>query len=166
MTFNSKTIFKGGLASAALLATVSAQAVTVAQTGNTTVKIGGYVKLDAMWSDFGNGSVAGSSFARDFYVPSVTPVGGTSQNTVFDMHARQTRINFGTETKTGEHTFKSFIEIDFMVTDVPNSDERISNSNSPRMRHAFLVYDNWLFGQTWTTFMNVGALPESVDFID
>ena len=164
MTSISRTIIKGGLASAALLAAVSAQAVTVAQTGNTTVKIGGYVKLDAMWSDFGDGSPP-TNIARDFYVPSQTPVGGTSENTVFDMHARQTRINFGTETTMGEHKLKSFIEIDFMVVEPPGADERISNSFSPRMRHAFLEYDNWLFGQTWTTFMNVGALPESVDFI-
>ena len=164
MTFNAITVFKGGLASAALLAAVSAQAVTVAQTGNTTVKIGGYIKLDAMWSDFGDGSPP-NNIARDFYVPSLTPVGGTSENTVFDMHARQTRINFSTETKMGEHKFKSFIELDFQVLEPPGADERISNSFSPRMRHAFLEYDNWLFGQTWTTFMNVGALPESVDFI-
>ena len=162
---STQTILKGGLASAALLAAVSAQGVTLGTINNTTVKMGGYVKLDAMWSDFSDGTVSGSSFGRDFYVPSVTPVGGTSENTVFDMHARQTRINFSTETTMGEHKLKSFIEVDFMVLDPANSDERISNSYSPRMRHAFLSYDNWLFGQTWTTFMNVGALPESVDFI-
>jgi hypothetical protein len=148
---------------------MSAQAVTINTTDkNTTLKIGGYVKLDAMWTDWGDGTVSGSSFGRDFYVPSVTPVGGTSENTVFDMHARQTRINFGTETKMDGHTLKSFIEVDFMVTTKggqTTTDERISNSYSPRMRHAFLSYDNWLFGQTWSTFMNVGALPESVDFI-
>jgi hypothetical protein len=165
MTLIKQTIFKGGLASAALLTVFTAQSATIGTFNNTTVKIGGYVKLDAMFTDFGDGEVSGGSFGRDFYVPSVTPVGGNSQNTVFDMHARQTRVHLGTESTVGGKKLKSYIEIDFMVTDVPNSDERISNSNSPRMRHAFIEYDKWLFGQTWSTFQNVASLPETVDFI-
>lgn len=41
----------------------------------------------------------------------------------------------------------------------------MSNSFSPRLRQAFITYDNWLFGQAWSTFQNVGALPDSLDFI-
>jgi hypothetical protein len=33
------------------------------------------------------------------------------------------------------------------------------------VRHAFLTYNKWLFGQTWMTFFNVGALPENLDFV-
>ena len=33
------------------------------------------------------------------------------------------------------------------------------------MRHAILKYSNWTFGQTWSTFQDVGALPETVDFV-
>ena len=168
MTLIKQALFKGGLASAALFTAVSAQSVTLGTFGNTTVKIGGYVKLDAMFTDFGDGTVSGGSFGRDFYVPSVTPVGGTSENTVFDMHARQTRINFGTDSKVGGKKLKSFIEVDFMVTTkggTTTADERISNSYSPRLRHAFIEYDKWLFGQTWSTFQNVASLPETVDFI-
>ena len=165
MTLFKQTIFQVGLASAALLTAVSTQAVTLGTTGNTTITMGGYVKLDAMFTDFGDGELSGSSFGRDFYVPSATPTRDNSENTVFDMHARQTRVNLGTESTVGGKKLKSYIEIDFMVTDVPNSDERISNSNSPRMRHAFIEYDKWLFGQTWSTFQNVASLPETVDFI-
>jgi hypothetical protein len=165
MTSITKKAFKGGLAVTALTTAVSAHAVTLGTFNNTTVKIGGYVKLDAMFTDFGNGEVPGNSFARDFYVPSATPIGGTSQNTVFDMHARQTRVNLSTDSKVGGKKLKSYIEIDFMVLDPPNADERISNSYSPRLRHAFIEYDKWLFGQTWSTFQNVASLPETVDFI-
>ncbi|MEC8207342.1 MAG: porin, partial [Pseudomonadota bacterium] len=52
---------------------------TSAQAGvleSTDVKYGGYVKLDAMWSDWSAGTVGGTSIGRDFYVPSTTPVGG------------------------------------------------------------------------------------------
>ena len=41
----------------------------------------------------------------------------------------------------------------------------VSNSYSPRIRHAFISYDGWLFGQTWSNFQNVGALPEALDFV-
>ncbi|MEM9305630.1 MAG: DcaP family trimeric outer membrane transporter, partial [Pseudomonadota bacterium] len=46
-----------------------------------------------------------------------------------------------------------------------NGNERISNSYSPRMRHAFIKTDKWLAGQTWSTFQNVGALAENIDFV-
>ena len=155
--------FKVGLTSAALLTAVNANAVTLGTFNNTTVAVGGYVKLDAMFTDFSDGTVAGSSPGRDFYIPSVTPVGGTSENTVFDMHARQTRIHLATDTKIGAQNLKSYIEVDFMVN--PLGDERISNSYAPRMRHAYISYGKWLFGQTWSTFQNVASLPETVDFI-
>ena len=53
--------------------------------------------------------------------------------------------------------------MDFMAT--AGGDERITNSYTPRLRHAFITYDKWLFGQTWTTFQNTAALPDTVDFI-
>jgi hypothetical protein len=164
MAFKYTKIFNAGLAGLAILTTTSAHSVTLGTLNGTTVKIGGYVKLDAMLTDTSDGEIA-TGFSRDFYVPSSTPVSGTDQNRVFDMHARQTRINLSTDSKTGEHKLKSYIEIDFMVLSPPGADERISNSYSPRLRHAFIEYDNWLFGQTWSTFQNVASLPETVDFI-
>lgn len=46
-----------------------------------------------------------------------------------------------------------------------DGNERTSNSYSPRIRHAFVSYDNWTVGQTWTTFQNAAALPENLDFV-
>lgn len=163
MTTVNKHIIKTGLASVALLSFASAHAATIGTFDNTTVKIGGYVKLDALASSYSDGALSSGSIGRDFYIPSLTPVGGTKENSTFDMHARQSRFNIGTDSNIDGHKLKTFIELDFMAT--PNGDERISNSYSPRMRHAFVSYDNWLFGQTWSTFQNVGALPETVDFI-
>jgi hypothetical protein len=156
-----------GLAGVALLAATSAHSVTIGTFDNTTVKLGGYVKLDALFSDFSEGPV-GTGIGRDFYVPSITPVKSaatSSENTYFDMHARQTRVHLGTDSKVGDHKLKSYIEIDFMVLSPSGADERISNSYSPRMRHAFIEFDKWLFGQTWSTFQNTASLPDSVDFI-
>ena len=160
MTLFKQTIFQAGLASAALLTVMSAQAVTL-NAGDTKVKIGGYIKLDALWSSFDDNVDTGS--AREFYVPGATPVTSGPSNNYFDMHAKQTRIHLGTESNVGGKKLKSYFEIDFMTQ--TNGTEVATNGWSPELRHAFFEYDKWLFGQTWSTFMNVGALPESVDFI-
>ena len=132
--------------------------------GNTTVSYAGYVKLDAISQRTSGGQVASGSIVRDFLIPGAIPVGGDGSGWDTDFNARQSRFIFKTATDVGaEHTLNSQIELDFMVT--PDGDERVSNSYTPRLRQAFITYDNWLFGQAWTTFQNVGALPESLDFI-
>jgi hypothetical protein len=167
MTSATKSVLTGGLASAVLLTAVTAHSATIGTFNNTTIKIGGYVKLDALYSRYSDGPYNGVDYGRDFYVPSTTPVTrtGSASQSYFDMHARQTRVHLGTDSKVGGKNLKSYIEIDFMVTADDNADERVSNSYNPRLRHAYIEYDKWLFGQTWTTFQNVASLPESVDFI-
>ncbi|TVZ41477.1 hypothetical protein P886_0823 [Alteromonadaceae bacterium 2753L.S.0a.02] len=152
-----------GVVATAAVFTGSTQAVTLGKIDNTTVSLGGYIKLDAMSTDYSDGTLASGNIARDFYIPALTPVGGESENRQFDMHARQTRFNLTTVTDLGDSSLKTFVEMDFMAT--PNGDERISNSYSPRLRHAFMQYNGWLLGQTWSTFQNTGALPETADFI-
>jgi hypothetical protein len=144
------------------LAAAPAQAGSV-DMGDFTFTYGGYIKLDAFISDYGDGAVATDNLGRVFYVPSTIPVGGQSEDPYLDMHARQTRFNFKTEGDVGGHKVTGTLEFDFMVS--PGGDERISNSWNPRVRHAFFTYDNWLFGQTWSNFQNPASLPDAVDFI-
>ncbi|KAA1151447.1 DcaP family trimeric outer membrane transporter [Pseudoalteromonas fuliginea] len=154
-------------ASAVLCALSSATyAATVAKVGDTEFTYGGYIKLDSMWSDYSAGVPAGTSVGRDFYVPSTLTVGDdNSSDAVFDMHARQSRFNFGTATLLDNgKTVKTKIEIDFLAS-AAGGNERVSNSYAPRIRHAFITYDGWLFGQTWSNFQNVGALAETLDFV-
>ncbi len=152
------------LISMACCAAITGQA-QAAEIGDTQVSYGGYVKLDAMWSDFSAGTISGDSIGRDFYVPSTTPVGDDgSTDAVFDMHARQTRFSLGTATKLDDgKTVTTKVELDFIASIGGN--ERVTNSYSPRIRQAFVSYDGWLFGQTWSNFQNVGALPETLDFV-
>lgn len=128
-------------------------------------KFGGYVKLDAMFSDYGDGDLAPGSLGSQFYVPSTIPVGGaTSEGPDVDMQGRETRINFQSDHLLANGgRLGTFLEMDFFVGSGGN--ERVSNSYNPRLRHAFINYDNWLFGQTWSTFQDVGALAENLDFI-
>lgn len=131
---------------------------------DTTVKFSGYIKADAMVSQYSDGTLGTGSIGRDFYIPSLTPVGGSDEGTQFDAHIRQSRFRFTTESKLSDgNTIKGVLEMDFLAT--PNGNERISNSYTPRIRHAFIQYQNWIIGQTWSTFQDVRALPESIDFI-
>jgi len=133
------------------------------QAGKHIYKFGGYVKADVMYSDFGGGPVPSDSAGRDFYIPVTIPV-GSEGNSYLDFSAKETRINFRTDhTLDNGARLGAFIEVDFLKSGHGN--ERISNSYNPRLRHAFLTYNNWLFGQTWMTLFNVAALPENLDFI-
>lgn len=126
-------------------------------------KFGGYVKADALLSDFGGGSVASNSAGRDFYLPSSIPVGADGDS-YLDFHAKESRVNFAsTHILEDDVRLGTFVEIDFLMSDT--GDERVTNSFQPRLRHAFLTYNEWLFGQAWMTFFNVASLPESLDFI-
>lgn len=132
--------------------------------GDTKFTFGGYVKLDAIASRFGKGEVASTSTARDFYVPSATPVGSGDPSTVLDLHAKQSRFFFKTETPAGaEGPVRSHIELDFQSPQ--RGTERVTNNFDPGLRHAYLTYGKWLAGQTWSTFMDLGALPETVEFV-
>jgi hypothetical protein len=121
-----------------------------------TFKFGGYIKADLIYSDFGGDSVSGSSAGRDFYFPSTIPVGDAGESYV-DLHAKESRINFKSTHDLDNGTkMTTFVEVDFLLSG--QGDERVSNSFAPRLRHAFFTYNKWLFGQTWMTFFNVGAL--------
>ena len=126
-------------------------------------KFSGYVKTDANYSDYSGGSVASGNVGRDFYIPATVPVGDSGES-YLDLHSKESRINFrSTHLLDNGAELGTFIEMDFLLSG--QGDERISNSYSLRIRHAFATYNNWLFGQTWMTFFNVGALPENLDFV-
>jgi len=125
-------------------------------------KFGGYVKTDVIASKYSAGVVNNAS--RDFYIAGFVPVGDGPSESYLDFHVKESRINFKTTHLLDSGAkLGTFIEMDFLLSG--HGDERISNSYNPRLRHAFLTYNNWLFGQTWMTFFNVGALPENLDFV-
>jgi len=129
-------------------------------------KFGGYVKTDVIYSDYSSGSVATASIGRDFYIPFTVPTGPEDATgaSYLDFHVKESRINFkSTHLLDNGSKLGTFVEMDFLSSGQGN--EIISNSYSPRLRHAFVTYDKWLFGQTWMTFFNVGALPENLDFV-
>ena len=137
----------------------------------TRFNYGGFVQLDSLTSDYKKGD-PGNRLIDDFFVPSlipVEPVSGGSDNFVdTNIHAKSSRFFFTTDTDTDAGTISSRIELDFMLS--RNGDERISNSWNSRIRHAFVKWQysedsSLLAGQTWSTFFNVAALPDLLDFV-
>ena len=128
---------------------------------DTSVTVGGYVKLDAVFS---NPSAGVGSTADLFLQPNAIPVGpgaGDNEHNQVKFGARESRLYFKTSTPTSWGDLVTYVEGDFYGAD---GNESVSNSSGPRLRHAYGSLGRFLTGQTWTTFMYVPALPETVDF--
>lgn len=131
--------------------------------GAHTVKYGGFVKTDAIVSDFQGGDPANSDLVREFLLPGAIPIGGTGE-TETHLNARQTRFWLTTEGVVEGHKVGTRIEFDFQA--LPGAgDQRTTSPSNPAVRRAFVTVDGWLFGQEWSTFQNVSVLPESADYI-
>jgi hypothetical protein len=138
------------------------EAAVAEKTHKHSYKFGGFIKTDVIYSDYSSGSYSGAG--RDFYIPGTIPVGDGEGESYLDFHAKESRINFkSTHLLDNGAKLGTYFEMDFQLSGQGN--ERVSNSFSPRVRHAFLTYNKWLVGQTWQTFFNVGALPENLDFV-
>lgn len=136
----------------------------------TKFTYGGFIQLDMIGSEYSDGKP--NNLIEDFYVPSLVPVepanGESDSYNSTNMHAKSSRFFFTTATKTDAGLLSSRIELDFMLSN--QGDERISNSWSSRLRHAFVKWDynensSLLAGQSWSTFFNVAALPNVLDFV-
>lgn len=123
---------------------------------DTSIKIGGYVQLDAAY-DIKGDQGRGVSLAD-------VPLDGTAAakrkgTTTFS--ARTSRLNFETLTNTTGGPLKTRIEFDFYTAD---GSETYTNSAHPRLRHAYGTYGGFLAGQTWSNFMDVDSLPDTLEF--
>lgn len=124
----------------------------------------GFIKLDSMWSDSDDGEIADGSIGRDFYLPATIPIGGVGEGADLDMHIKQSRFIFGTDTDVANGgLLSSRLEVDLYGSSL--GDERATNTYGVQVRHAYIQYRQWLVGQTWSNFMDVAALPETADFI-
>lgn len=71
--------------------------------------------------------------------------------------AQTSRFGIESSTPTSTGTFNTKLEADFYSYGA-------DNRNRLRLRHAYGEYAGWLVGQTWSTFMDLDNLPETVDF--
>jgi len=123
---------------------------------DTSIAFSGYVKSDFIYDldrDVG-----------DTFCVSCIPVDNSANNNAdgnVRLHARQSRFRFDSRTPTDWGQLKTRIEGDFFGT---GGNERFSNSNSWRLRHAWGSLGPVLAGQTWTTFMDQDTWASTVDF--
>jgi len=136
---------------------------TSTKSNNSAVTLGGYIKFDGIVSEYSDGRNATSGIGEDFLVVSTIPTGGEAGDPQTHFSANESRLWVKGQTQTDTGLIKGYIEVDFQGSS--QGDERISNSYSPRIRHAYFSWENWLFGQTWSTFFNVSALPDLLDFV-
>ncbi|MBW7848875.1 MAG: porin [Rhodospirillales bacterium] len=122
-----------------------------------SLKIGGYVKLDAI-HDF-------DAINSEFTFPtSAIPLEGTAaagQNGRTILHARESRFNIDARSPSALGVVRAYVEGDFYGA---GGTQVATNSFGFRLRHAYGEVGNFTAGQTWTTFMDVTALPETLDF--
>lgn len=115
--------------------------------GEFSIKLGGYIKVDVI-HDFDE---IGS---EDSFDPRTIPTDDESNpDSKWRVHAKSTRLNLDLRGPTSIGPFRAFVEGDFF-----------SSGNGFRMRHAFGTIGPILGGQTWTTFMDEDAMPETLDF--
>lgn len=121
------------------------------------LSIGGYAKADFIASIDGETTGAEDVFS----VPGIQSNGVIGTDDRVRFHARESRVNFDITGDSSYGLIRAFIEGDFFGA---AGNEVLTNSDSFRLRHGFVQVGGLLAGQTWTTFMDVSALPNTLDF--
>jgi hypothetical protein len=108
-------------------------------------KLGGYMKVDVIHDFY----AMGNEFK--FATQSIAvPEDRESRTT---LTAKETRLNVDVRAPIGGHEGRVFVEGDFFTSD-----------SSFHLRHAFGQIGGLLFGQTWTTYMDLSSRPHTLDF--
>jgi hypothetical protein len=118
----------------------------------TSLRIYGFAELHAIRD-------LGASGSDDLFTDlSFQPLTNTNpQKGKTRFTAETSRIGFETATPTQYGAIATKVEADFYSYGA-------GNRNRLRLRHAYGEYAGFLIGQTWSTFMDLDNLPETVDF--
>ncbi|BAP32131.1 uncharacterized protein CHSO_3094 [Chryseobacterium sp. StRB126] len=107
----------------------------------------GLIQTDFML-DFQNMKVKDGFIAHSIEIPQHNSV-----NTNFSI--KQSQIGLGIKQKT-ENGLSVYAEIDFYGP---------KGTTAPRLRHAYLQWNKWLIGQTWSNFSDLEIVPGIFDFV-
>jgi len=148
MLINKKNMLGAAVVMASLVGTAGiAQAAPV-----TTTTVGGYVKFDSIYNQ--ENDTSGKLREQAL----LTLNGNESADEEGDLYfsSYESRIKFTSQTTgTPIGDLKAVIEGDFYSG---------ATQNIVNLRHAYFTQDNLTIGQTWSTFMDLSALPEKGDF--
>lgn len=131
---------------------------------NTTLKLNGFVELDVMYDfDAADDNIRGSDWAS--FLPFQPLDDGERFKERLYTTARTSRVGLTTTTPMGDDNLVVRVEGDFNSPSAFNySTEATTNGTNFRIRHAYGQYGGFLVGQTWSNFMDLGSLPDTVDF--
>jgi hypothetical protein len=142
------------------------QATTITPNANPGTKFffSGFMRTEALATNTDGGEIPDSSAGRDLYVPGGIPVGAPDEGSDLDAHIKFSRYIFGVDhvTDAGD---KLSARLEGDIFGGALGTEVSTNTYGLTVRHAWFSYNNWLFGQTWSNFMDVTALPEAVDLV-
>jgi type II secretory pathway pseudopilin PulG len=130
---------------------------------NTSMHLYGIAELN-LTHDFSgyNGNIDYASF-----VPYV-PLNGSTEDRKgsTSLHTRTSRFGMEAATPSSFGLVTAKIEGDFNNDQHSNaiSTQQATNSYNFRLRQAYVQAGSWLVGQSWTTFIDLDAAPETVDF--
>lgn len=140
------------------------QTTTIVPTSGSTFTVGGMIRTDGLVTKTTDGAIGKGTAGRDFYVPGAIPVGGDGPDTYSDAHLKFSRLWFDASTVLGTgDRLGARVELDFFGGALGNT--AATNTYGATLRHAYLTYNNWLVGQTWSNFMDTSALIDAVDFV-
>lgn len=148
---------------------VQVTSITPGAAPGTTFKFGGFIKADFLATQTGDGQLADDATGRALYLPGQTPVhgaGGSGERSSVDYnaHTKFSRFNLGVDhvTDSGDKA-GALVEMDFFGNSLGN--QSATNTYGVTLRHAYMYWNNWLAGQTWSNFMDAASIPEAVDFV-
>jgi len=123
---------------------------------DTSISFSGYVKTDLIYD-------IGPDAGDTFFASGIPVDNSTASNADGNvrLHARQSRFRFDSRTPTDWGQLRTRIEGDFFGA---GGNERWSNSNSFRLRHAWGQLGPVMAGQNWSTFMDQDTWANTLDF--
>jgi hypothetical protein len=121
---------------------------------DTSLGFGGFVKLDVNFSSVSAGSPNSSSFGDQYLSIPQIPISHQGENSQLVFNARESRFWLKSFTPSQWGDINTYVEMDFYGS---------AGTYTPRLRHAYGSFGNFLAGQTWTTFLNELAIPDTLD---
>ena len=130
---------------------IQSSPILVAGNPDGRFSFGGFIKLDAMYTDTSDGEIADGSAGRMFYLPSAIPVGGADESHVdTDTHAQFSRFWFAADGDVHGHKTRGYLEFDlFGGGSSQLGNEAATNTHAVTLRQAFSEGDRALAWCSW-----------------
>lgn len=118
---------------------------------DTSLGFGGFVKLDVNENSVSAGS---ASFGDQYLTISQIPVSHIGEDSQLTFNARESRFWLKSFTPSQWGDVNTYLELDLYGS---------ASAYTPRLRHAYGSFGNFLAGQTWTTFLNELSAADTLD---